>query len=160
MRSSKETVQQLPHLFKVVQQNDLQPTRSGGEHSSPIATFIPLSTCPTQQTKGLLVLTFMRVGVSARRGTVVGADDKWRCLFAGNRGANGFDCGSALARRRWRKHTTLTPSYTRNNEEIEDGASSRTRYLIVTLLHSRGNSEERARTARRPISSPFFSSCW
>ena len=45
------------------------------------------------------------------------------------------------------------PSYTRNNEEIEDGASSRTRYLIVTLLHSRGNSEERARTARRPISS-------
>ena len=28
---------------------------------------------------------------------VVGADDKWWCLFARNRGANGFDCG-ALAK--------------------------------------------------------------
>ena len=96
----------------------------------------------------------MREGVSARRGNVVGgADDKWRCLFAGNRGANGFDCG-ALARKRsrWRKHATPS-SHPKNNEEIEDGDSSRTRYLIITLLHSPGNSEERARTARRPISS-------
>ena len=51
-----------------------------------------------------------------------------------------------------------SPSYSRNNEEIEDGASSRTRYLIVTLLRSPGNSEERARTARRPISSLLPSS--
>ena len=46
----------------------------------------------------------MRVGVSARRGNVVGADDKWRCLFAGNRGANGFDCGKEKVEKTYHPH--------------------------------------------------------
>ena len=111
-------------------------------------SFVHLSNAANERSYGADIIhppyVRMREGGSARKGNVVvgGADDKWRCLFARNRGANGFDCG-ALARKRsrWRKHATPSP-HPKNNEEIEDGDSSRTRYLIITLLlHSPDNGE-------------------